>query len=73
MEKGETPPNPPLFYFFILKRLKIHIKWGVFVNSTVEPKRHILGNRAFLKCLVCFLMLLCTPVTAVCLTTAVWL
>ena len=35
MEKGETPPYPPLFYFFILKRLKIHIKWGVFVNSTV--------------------------------------
>ena len=32
---------------------------------------HILGNRAFLKCLVCFLVLSCTPVTAVCLTSAV--
>ena len=43
------------------------------VDVLSEPKRHILGNRAFLKCLVCFLMLSCTPVTAVCLTTAVWL
>ena len=45
--------------------LRLHIR------QTHEPSRQFLGNRAFLKCLVCFLLLLCTPVTAVCLTTAV--
>ena len=43
------------------------------VQPDMNPRRQFLGNRAFLKCLMCFLLLPCTPVTAVCLSTAVTL